>query len=87
MAGLNLQKKEKIAIFIDGCFWHKCPIHYMAPKTNKSLWSKKVTKNIERDKKVKRQEGDCQINVHGFLDNLALHLATGCISRYVVQGA
>ena len=27
--------KKKIVIFIDGCFWHKCPLHYKSPKTNK----------------------------------------------------
>jgi len=30
--------KKKTAIFIDGCFWHKCPIHYKQPKSNKKYW-------------------------------------------------
>lgn len=43
--------KEKIAIFVDGCFWHKCPICYRKPKSNKDYWIPKIKKNCERDKK------------------------------------
>ncbi len=47
-------KKEKIAVFVDGCFWHKCPKHYIAPEQNKEFWRNKIERNIERDKKVNR---------------------------------
>lgn len=43
--------KKKIAIFIDGCFWHKCPICFQEPKTRKDFWMKKIDSNIERDQK------------------------------------
>ncbi|MBU2441789.1 MAG: very short patch repair endonuclease [Nanoarchaeota archaeon] len=39
------------AIFINGCFWHKCPKCYKKPKSNKSYWMPKIEKNIRRDKK------------------------------------
>jgi len=42
--------KEKVVIFIDGCFWHKCPIHYKEPKSNKRYWIPKLEKNVIRDK-------------------------------------
>lgn len=42
----------KIAVFIDGCFWHACPMHGQKPKTNTGFWSEKLTKNILRDQKV-----------------------------------
>jgi DNA mismatch endonuclease Vsr len=45
-------KKSKIAVFIDGCFWHGCPYHYITPKTNSAFWSQKIKKNIARDRKV-----------------------------------
>jgi len=45
-------KKQKIAVFIDGCFWHKCPKHYVKPKTNIKFWKDKIKKNIQRDEKV-----------------------------------
>lgn len=41
--------RAKVAVFIDGCFWHGCPAHYQAPSTNRDYWHDKVTKNSERD--------------------------------------
>ena len=52
--------KQKVAIFIDGCFWHLCPIHGHIPKTNIHYWEPKLKKNSERDKnsnKVLRKAG------------------------------
>ena len=40
---------KKLAIFVDGCFWHGCPIHSHIPKSNKSYWIPKLKKNMERD--------------------------------------
>ncbi len=36
-------------VFIDGCFWHGCPTHFVLPKTNESFWSGKITSNRIRD--------------------------------------
>lgn len=47
--------KKKIAIFIDGCFWHKCPICFQEPETRKEFWLKKIQSNVDRDKKVNTQ--------------------------------
>ena len=47
--------KYKIAIFIDGCFWHKCPICFKMPKQNKKFWSTKINRNAERDNEVNKQ--------------------------------
>lgn len=47
--------KKKIAIFIDGCFWHKCPLCYRNPKTNIKFWGDKIDKNRMRDIKINRQ--------------------------------
>ncbi len=40
---------KKVAIFVDGCFWHGCPFHSHIPKSNKEYWLPKLKKNIERD--------------------------------------
>ena len=45
-------KKDKIAVFIDGCFWHGCKKHYKMPKQNKKYWNEKLKRNIQRDKIV-----------------------------------
>lgn len=43
--------KKKIVIFIDGCFWHKCPDCFHEPETRKEFWIKKINSNVERDEK------------------------------------
>jgi DNA mismatch endonuclease, patch repair protein len=47
--------KKKITIFIDGCFWHKCPICFQEPETRKEFWMKKIGTNVERDLKNTKQ--------------------------------
>lgn len=42
--------RRKVAVFIDGCFWHACPEHGSRPKSNEWYWSPKLAKNIERDR-------------------------------------
>jgi DNA mismatch endonuclease (patch repair protein) len=42
--------RRKVAVFIDGCFWHACPEHGSQPKNNEWYWSPKLRKNVERDK-------------------------------------
>ena len=41
----------KVVVFVDGCFWHRCPKHYQPPKTRALFWQKKIDSNVERDKK------------------------------------
>lgn len=43
-------RPAKLAVFIDGCYWHGCPDHYVPPKTNSGYWSEKVTRNVVRDR-------------------------------------
>lgn len=44
--------KHKLALFIDGCFWHGCPTHLRMPKSNTEYWQLKVERNKARDVKV-----------------------------------
>jgi DNA mismatch endonuclease (patch repair protein) len=43
--------RSRVAVFIDGCFWHGCPKHAVEPKTNNSFWAKKLSGNVDRDKR------------------------------------
>jgi DNA mismatch endonuclease (patch repair protein) len=45
---------KKIAIFVDGCFWHGCKRHFRPPKSNKRYWGPKIKRNIERDRETNR---------------------------------
>ena len=42
----------RLAVFIDGCFWHGCPDHHTVAKTNAEYWSAKVERNRNRDKET-----------------------------------
>ncbi|MCG8066284.1 MAG: very short patch repair endonuclease [Candidatus Thiodiazotropha taylori] len=44
--------KQKVAIFVDGCFWHKCPEHFVMPASNREFWATKINKNVKRDHAV-----------------------------------
>lgn len=41
--------KQKVAVFVDGCFWHGCPDHFIAPKSNSDWWLEKIRTNQRRD--------------------------------------
>lgn len=41
--------RSRVAVFVDGCFWHGCPIHFVAPKSNGWYWEPKLRRNRERD--------------------------------------
>jgi len=41
--------KARIALFVDGCFWHRCPDHGVIPKANRQWWSDKLQTTVERD--------------------------------------
>lgn len=45
-------RAAKIAVFLDGCFWHKCPIHYKAPTSNEHYWDQKINANVVRDRRI-----------------------------------
>jgi DNA mismatch endonuclease (patch repair protein) len=45
-------KKRKIAVFIDGCFWHGCSKHFIKPKSNRGYWLPKIKQNKKRDMEV-----------------------------------
>lgn len=40
----------RIAVFCDGCFWHRCPEHFSDPKTNADYWALKLDANVRRDR-------------------------------------
>ena len=42
---------KKIAVFIDGCFWHGCPAHYVRPRSREDFWSAKLLENVQRDRR------------------------------------
>lgn len=41
----------RVAVFCDGCFWHRCPDHGRLPRTNESYWRAKLDRNVQRDRR------------------------------------
>ena len=42
--------RVKVAVFVDGCYWHRCPDHGTAPKHNAQWWREKLDRNVARDR-------------------------------------
>ena len=45
-------RRARVAVYIDGCFWHGCDQHYKEPKTNTSYWRDKIDRNRRRDRET-----------------------------------
>lgn len=43
---------RRLAIFVDGCFWHRCPEHGSTPRSNTLYWGPKLDRNVDRDRRV-----------------------------------
>jgi DNA mismatch endonuclease, patch repair protein len=52
----------RVAVFIDGCFWHSCPDHGVLPRNNREWWQAKLTRNVARDR-----EKDAQLDMMGWV--------------------
>src|SRR5208283_6201384 len=46
-------KKNKVAVFVHGCYWHGCRTHYREPKSNVEFWREKIGRNRARDRAAK----------------------------------
>lgn len=42
----------RVAVFVDGCFWHGCPEHCRRPSSNRAYWNAKIERNVARDRRV-----------------------------------
>jgi DNA mismatch endonuclease (patch repair protein) len=58
--------KLRVALFVDGCFWHGCPKHATKPRNNAAFWRRKFARNLERDRLVTRtlrKNGWCVLRI------------------------
>lgn len=80
---------KKIAIFVDGCYWHGCPKHASKPKTNVLFWEEKLDGNIERDKRVNRDLVDRGWKVLRLWEHEIKNDLPGCVDKIakVYRGA
>jgi DNA mismatch endonuclease (patch repair protein) len=81
-------QKARVAVFVDGCFWHGCPRCKRVPASSVAFWRAKIQRNIKRDKKVSyqlRKEGwnvvrvrECRLNTPTRFLN---HLKALCLAQ------
>jgi DNA mismatch endonuclease (patch repair protein) len=53
--------RSRVAVFVDGCFWHSCPDHGTQPRRNSDYWAPKLARNVQRDR-----EHDAALFAHGW---------------------
>ena len=54
--------RPRVAVFVDGCYWHGCPDHYVRPRTRHEFWAEKLEANIARDRRQ-----TCELENDGWL--------------------
>lgn len=79
-------RRERVAVFVDGCFWHGCPRHGRVPRTNGDYWSAKLARNAARDDRNGRalkSAGWAVIRVweHDAVDDVADRVAVAVVQR------
>lgn len=72
---------KKLAIFIDGCFWHGCPKCNSRPKTNKKFWFEKIRVNIQRDHTVTKQLKNRGVIVQRFWEHEIKNNPSKCVNE------
>jgi DNA mismatch endonuclease (patch repair protein) len=76
----------RVAVYVDGCFWHGCPLHGTWPKANADWWREKIERNRERDRDTNARLDTAGWHViriweHESMDAAAKHIATFIASR------
>ncbi|MEV6181215.1 very short patch repair endonuclease [Streptomyces sp. NPDC052015] len=78
-------RPAKVAVFIDGCYWHGCPDHYVSPRTNPAYWSDKVARNVARDRDTDQQLRDAGWLVLRFWEHMPAEETAAEIVRLVSE--
>jgi DNA mismatch endonuclease, patch repair protein len=69
--------RQRVAVFVDGCFWHRCPEHGTMPASNAEWWETKLTRNAQRDAETNRLLADAGWTVVRFWEHEDLAVAVG----------
>lgn len=72
---------RRVAVFIDGCFWHGCPRHYVSPRTNRGFWEAKLRTNVDRDRRQTLRLEDLGWRVFRFWECDVLESLEGTVAQ------
>jgi DNA mismatch endonuclease (patch repair protein) len=78
-------RTERVAVFVDGCFWHGCPQHGSQPKQNAQWWIEKLDQNRRRDRDTNRELAEAGWLVLRFWEHDDVNAAAGCIQKAVCE--
>ena len=76
-----LFRRNRLALFVDGCFWHGCPRCYRRPESNRKFWDSKSTRNRERDREVSRELRRLGWHVMRVWEHVLAKQGEACIKR------
>lgn len=76
--------RRQIAVFIDGCFWHGCPEHYVPSKSNRSYWAPKIAANMSRDAETNRTLSDAGWTVLRYWSHLPPEEVAASVESHVL---
>ncbi len=78
---------RKVAVFVDGCFWHVCPQHGRRPTSNEWYWAPKLTRNMERDRLVTEALGRAGWRVVRVWEHEELATAVELVTNAIEHGS
>lgn len=82
--------RARVAVYVDGCFWHRCPVHGTEPKANAAYWKPKLDENVDRDRRATaalRAEGWTVVRVWEHTEVAATADAIQALLRDTVAGS
>ena len=74
-----------IVVFLDSCFWHKCPVHFRPPKSRQHYWEPKIARNVERDSRVRAEYQKLGWTVIQFWEHAIGEDVDGCVKALTVR--
>lgn len=76
--------KRGVVVFLDSCFWHKCPAHYRPPKSRTEYWQAKIARNVDRDATIRASYQEQGWLVIQFWEHSMHEDAAECLNRLLV---
>lgn len=77
--------RARVAVFVDGCFWHRCPEHGTNPRANAAWWAEKLDANVNRDQRTNEQLQAEGWTVVRIWEHLSAPAAAGQVASAVLQ--
>lgn len=80
-----LFSRFRVAVYVDGCFWHLCPEHGRIPKANRDYWGPKLARNVERDRATDRSLAEAGWKVLRFYEHVPPEKAANIVQAEIAR--